>query len=49
MKGVMLSEISQTKKNTAWHHLYVESIKRKIKIKPIEPIEIESRKVVARS
>ena len=27
LEGIMLSEISQTKKNTVWYHLYVESKK----------------------
>ena len=27
LEGIMLSEISQKKTNTVWHHLYVESKK----------------------
>ena len=27
LEGIMLSEISQTKTNTVWYHLYVESKK----------------------
>ena len=27
LEGIMLSEISQRKTNTVWHHLYVESRK----------------------
>ena len=34
--GIMPSEISQTKTNTAWSHLYVDSEKRKKKVKIIE-------------
>ena len=29
LEGIMLSEISQTKTNTVWSHLYVESLKNK--------------------
>lgn len=42
LKGIVSSEVSQRKTNTAWYHLYVESI-RKINVKLIE----QRRKVVA--
>ena len=30
IKGIMLNEISQTKRNTVWYHLYVESKHNKL-------------------
>ena len=36
--GIMLSEISQTKTNTVWYHLYVESKKYK------KPVNITKKK-----
>ena len=44
LEGIMLSEISQTKINTIWSHLYVESLKKKKKL-----IDTEERFMVARS
>ena len=41
----MLSEISQTKRNTAWCHLHVKCEKKKKKMTQL--IETESSKAVA--
>ena len=36
LEAIMLSEISQTKKNTAWCHLNVKSKRKKMELKETE-------------
>ena len=43
LKGIMQSEITQTKTKTAWYHIYEESKKKKVKL-----LEIKIVKVVVR-
>ena len=48
LKGVMLSEISQTKTNIIWFHLYIDSKEQKNKQNRNKLVDTEKRQIVAR-